>query len=125
MSARVVDLLHKAESTEQTKKVWALPEKESEPVDMAWEYRITGVGAIVLREPEDNETEDDLATRSAKDVANLIKNSQAFAYLKKEDEHHELEQKIADFECCTDLEEFNGNLEELYDIGDFYRVFIH
>ena len=92
---------------------------------MAWEYRITGVGVIELREPNDNETLDDLATRSAKDVANLIKNSQALAQLKKEDEHHELEQKIADFECCTDLEEFNGNMEELYDIDDFYRIFLH
>lgn len=92
---------------------------------MAWKYRITGVTAITLREPEDNETWDDLATRSAEDVANLIKNSQALAHLKKEDEHHELEQKIDDFEFCTDLEEFNGNLEELYDIGDFYRIFIH
>ena len=92
---------------------------------MAWEYRITGVTAIILREPNYDETRDERATRSATDVANLIKNSQALAQLKKEDEHHELEQKIADFECCTDLEEFNGNLEELYDIGDFYRVFIH
>ena len=92
---------------------------------MAWKYRITGVSAITQREPEDNETWDDLATRSAEDVANLIKNSQALAQLKNEDEHHELEQKIAGFECCTDLEEFNGNLEELYDIGDFYRAFIH
>ena len=92
---------------------------------MAWEYRITGVGVIEFREPNDNETCDDLAARNASDVANLIKNSQALAQLKKEDEHHELEQKIADFECCTDLEEFNRNLDELYDIGDFYRVFIH
>ena len=125
MSARVIDLLHKAESTEQTKRVWALPEKESEPVDMVWKYRITGVSDITQREPEDDETWDDLATRSARDVANLIKNSRALARLKKEDEHHELEQNIADFECCTDLEDFNGNLEYLYDIGDFYRVFIH
>lgn len=92
---------------------------------MAWKYSITGVSAITQREPNDNETLDDLATRSAEDVANLIKNSQALAQLKKEDEHRELEQNIADFECCTDLEEFNGNLEYLYDIGNFYRIFIH
>lgn len=92
---------------------------------MAWKYRIKGVQEIIEREPEDNETWDDVATRSAEDMAKLIKNSRALAQLKKEDEHHELEQKIADFECCTDLEEFNGNMEELYDIGDFYRIFMH
>lgn len=125
MSARVIDLLHKAERREQTKKVWALPEKESEPVDMAWEYRITGVIEVVLREPNYNETREELAVRSATEVANLIKNSRALAHLKKEDEHHELEQKIADFENCTDLEDFNRNIDELYDIGDFYRVSIY
>ena len=92
---------------------------------MAWKYRITGVSAITQREPVDNETWDDLATRSADDMANLIKNSQALAQLKKEDDHRELEQIIADFECCTDLEEFNGNIEDLYDIGNFYRIFLY
>lgn len=76
-----------------------------------WDYKIIGIKDLLTDEELSSEEIRELGNKVSKLIRKFIPESVI-------EGDYTLEDIIFNFECCNDIEEFNGWLEELYNWGD-------